>query len=709
MKRSAAVWLALVAGLAVSLPVMAQGEGAAGPAAARAAGGGEVLPITRLTLYRSGVAAYERRGSVRGSAGLMLPFSAEQLNDVLKSLQVLDLDGGRVGGVSFASKDPLSRRLESFGVPVGDGPALPVLLNRLRRQVVRVKMGGGAGIEGAVLSVETRVQPGMGKDARPAEEVYLNLVTAEGIRPLSLSLVTSVELVDPALNAELTRALAAMAGARNDRTRTLELALSGEGERRVVVRYVHEAPVWKSAYRLVMGDAEGGGGKGAMTLQGWAIVENTTDSDWTDVRLSLVSNRPVSFTMDLAEPLYLPRPGVPVPVIAGVRPREFGAGEAAVAASPASAPVAQRARREMRAEAADALAGAAMGKAMIAESLSAEELVNASPAAMASAGNAGEVFFFEVDQPVTVQRRRSAMIPFMTAGLSGRRVSVFNPADAGGAGGVALPLRAVEVRNDSGVPLLPGPVTVFDGAAYAGDAQVGQVPPGDKRILAYAVDLELTPTVTPEERSGVTRLKVVDGVIVQTIETRVSTAYAFRNRDAAGGRSVIVEHARRPGFVLEKPAAGEKAGEFERFEVEVSKGADARLEVVESRVEETRLAMTSMDLPTVVALRQDGRASEAVLTLFKSLGERRAALTAAQRELGRLEQEIGQNTTEQERVSRTMAGLPQNSEVYRGYLEQLARLSAGLEGLRERLPAARELVSQRERELEAFVRTASAE
>ena len=50
-------------------------------------------------------------------------------------------------------------------------------------------------------------------------------------------------------------------------------------------------------YRLALDDAH------APFFQGWAIVENSSEADWSDIRLSLVSGRPISFTMDLYQPL----------------------------------------------------------------------------------------------------------------------------------------------------------------------------------------------------------------------------------------------------------------------------------------------------------------------------------------------------------------------------------------------------------------------
>ena len=62
------------------------------------------------------------------------------------------------------------------------------------------------------------------------------------------------------------------------------------------------------------------------------MVENPTDEDWKDVRMALVSGRPISFQMDLYQPLYVPRPVVEMELFASLRPvaysGEHAAGEA---------------------------------------------------------------------------------------------------------------------------------------------------------------------------------------------------------------------------------------------------------------------------------------------------------------------------------------------------------------------------------------------
>ena len=69
------------------------------------------LPIRRVILYSNGVAYIERRGVVHNHAEIALSFKQSQVDDVLKSMVVLDLGKGRIGAVSYNSSAPPSARL----------------------------------------------------------------------------------------------------------------------------------------------------------------------------------------------------------------------------------------------------------------------------------------------------------------------------------------------------------------------------------------------------------------------------------------------------------------------------------------------------------------------------------------------------------------------------------------------------------------------
>ena len=103
---------------------------------------------------------------------------------------------------------------------------------------------------------------------------FLNLLTTEGLKSISFDAIRSVRLLDERLDSEMRKALEILSLGRDEKKKTVTLDFLGEGPRPVPVGYIQETPVWKTSYRLVV-DPEG-----KLFLQGWAIVENTTDMDW---------------------------------------------------------------------------------------------------------------------------------------------------------------------------------------------------------------------------------------------------------------------------------------------------------------------------------------------------------------------------------------------------------------------------------------------
>ncbi len=108
-----------------------------------------------------------------------------------------------------------------------------------------------------------------------------------------------------------------VAAAHDSQKKSVRLGFKGEGKREVKVGYVVENPIWKTSYRLVMGTDN------KPKLLGWANIENTSDEDWNNVKLTLVSSRPISFQMDLYPPLFIPRPVVEPALFATLRPQSY--------------------------------------------------------------------------------------------------------------------------------------------------------------------------------------------------------------------------------------------------------------------------------------------------------------------------------------------------------------------------------------------------
>jgi len=302
--------LTILLGLVLTVSLAAQDAppAAIAPATTRAAAGvPRKLPVRRVVLYKNGVGFFEHLGQVTGTERLSIDFTSAQLDDALKSLTILDLDGGRTGAVAYNSDAPLARRLGAINLPLEDGRSAAVLLGALRGARVEVNRAGVAA-SGRLIGVERRLTGGEGEKARERDE--LSIISDAGeVRVFELGPGTSVRLLERDLNDRVGRYLGLVASDRDRDLRRMTIDASGNGARRLYVSYVSEVPVWKTTYRLVLPSDAGA----TALLQGWAIVDNTVGEDWTDVDLSLVAGAPVSFIQQLSQPLYTSRPVVPLP------------------------------------------------------------------------------------------------------------------------------------------------------------------------------------------------------------------------------------------------------------------------------------------------------------------------------------------------------------------------------------------------------------
>ncbi|HVZ93228.1 MAG TPA: hypothetical protein VG797_01835 [Phycisphaerales bacterium] len=650
------------------------------------------LPIKTITLYRSGVGSFERRGTVTGDKTVQLRFETEQVNDILKSMVLLDLDGGKIAGVSYGSKEPLERRLKSFGVDISNAPDVASLLQSLRGSAVRIQTGDGPD-EGTILGVESRpIVERSDKNTDVITAMFVNLVTKKGIRSIPIPKIIAFELTDEHLNSELQQALAALAEHRADRLKSVDLRFTSGNDnnkdRRVVVAYVMEMPVWKASYRLVLPEAaKDGKDTGKPMLQGWAIVENTTDDDWRDVRLSLASGRPVSFTMDLYEPIFAQRPMVPVPVLGGILPRIYETARRQLA--PAEAPSAssmvsnQMAKESMRFRG-DLSMGRdeSTGRGGAPASMTLEDsdsvrvnLGDAAAQSQASAGEAGEQFIFTLDAPVTIERQRSAMLPILGTQITGRRVSIYNASD-----NPKSPMRGVQLKNDSGLHLMPGPIAVYDANTYAGDAQIPHTSRNQDRLLSYALDIDVNASTDTKQSSTVVKLQITGGLIRQTMREERSTSYHFDNFDSTRGRTILVEHPKTPGWdIIEPKKTTETADTVRRFDVPLDPSKSADLTVKEEMIQYSTLAVTSIDLPTILSYFKQGRASQAVVDAVKKAAEMQTKINDLNAQLARLKSERNDISKDQSRIRENMSRIDRNSELYGRYVAKLNEQESRLE------------------------------
>src|SRR5437762_12773070 len=89
------------------------------------------VPVRKVVLYKNGVGYFEHLGSVKGQQTVEIALPSSQLNDVLKSLTVIDLGRGQVSGVTYDSTAPLDRRLGELPINLGSAEGLVGFLNQI--------------------------------------------------------------------------------------------------------------------------------------------------------------------------------------------------------------------------------------------------------------------------------------------------------------------------------------------------------------------------------------------------------------------------------------------------------------------------------------------------------------------------------------------------------------------------------------------------
>src|ERR1700720_504272 len=264
------------------------------------------LPVRRVVLYKNGVGYFEHTGRVRGNQDIHIDFTSGQLNDALASLTVLDLNGGRISGVSYNSTAPFDKRLGALRLPVEEQTSVSKFLDGLRGSRLQV-MSGADAVSGRLLSVERKTRTAGGTTL---EVDIISLVTDSGeIREIEVTPLTRLRLADTGMHGEMNRYLALLASEREQDLRRMILAATGTGERQLFLSYISEVPVWKTSYRLVLTSNHAK----KPLLQGWAIVDNTVGEDWNNVELPLVPGAPQSFIQQLSQPYYGRRAVVPLP------------------------------------------------------------------------------------------------------------------------------------------------------------------------------------------------------------------------------------------------------------------------------------------------------------------------------------------------------------------------------------------------------------
>jgi hypothetical protein len=638
--------------------------------------GSQVLPVTKISIYSSGLGYYEHNGALNDKAVIRLPFKENAVNDALMSL-VLNDPASASPSVSYQSPNTLFQTLRSLKIDLSEEADIAGILSKLRG--VEVEVSAPSTVSGKIMSVEYRKRNPFGNETY---EPWLSLYTEQGIKMFDFANITAIKFKDPAIEADLKRALDLIAGSRNNDSRDLTINLPGTGSRKVSISYVIPSPMWKVSYRLDLG-----GGNAKPRLQGWAIVDNDGDVDWNNVELSLVAGRPASFIQNLYPPYYVFRPVLPLAIAGAADAVTHDQGFTPAAPPvprPESSPSAARARSPEGPAGVEGRAFAFYD--MDAEKASAGGVLETNISGAAAAA-AGEQFEFTIKNPVSIARQMSAMLPLTDAFVEARKLLIFS-----GSGPVNRnqnPRLGAELTNTSGIKLPAGPITVYDGGTYAGDALIEFWNEGEKRLVSYGEDLSVIGAVTNNTSNTFSSVTISGGVMTITRSQEYLRTYTFKN-NAAQEKLLIIEHPRNQGTTLNTPKADEETPAIYRFTVTLPAKGELTVPVRETRPIMERVTLLQLRPEAFLSYASSQELPANVREALQQAVNLRSAVNASQAAVTEAERQRTGFVSEQDRIRKNLEAAGGTTQQGQEYLKRLISLDDSIDKIDAELQTLRE-------------------
>jgi len=556
--RFRSVALALLALSASPLLGCAQDTSVKGPESAV-----PILPLKSVRLYEAGVGYFEREGKTEGRTSLPVP--PGHLDDALKTLVVLSRGGkAEVTGVAFPTSVTKGMARALAGLPASEeGPlGFRSLLNTMRGAHVVVRTRSGAEIPGRLVDVadsapdtpsqpndKTKEKGATEKDERPPSQRLVAVLLADSgdVMRFRDDEILGVRPTDPAFAARLGTALDAVSTQGTRKPRLMEVL--GNGSEPVTLGYLAEAPIWRTTYRLVLGDDD------RAFLQGWALLHNDTDEEWRGVHVELVNGQPDSFLFPIAAPRYARRELKTPDNTASTVPQLFD----------------NSADRMWGDHAEDAMGAGGLGLSGIGEGgggrgegiglgsigtvghgsgsgtgsgygaghgsfqgggqSSLLDVGNLARTAQAEAIEGGALFRYVLKKGLDLGAHSSALVPFVSVPLVSTAVTYVN------GGEVRSGVRFV---NQTKQTLPPGIISFFSDGGFSGESALPRLRPGEHKIVTFGDDLDVEVTTKNHKAQEAAQKVVYQGQVLEEHYVRTTTADYVVKNDATRPRHVAI-------------------------------------------------------------------------------------------------------------------------------------------------------------------------
>ena len=544
------------------------------------------LNVKKVIIFKHGVSYFILNGKQKGTGTFELEFKIDEMNDVLKSLFVLDTsENGYISSISYDAALDTSQLLKTIMLNVPDHDSFSSLITQIKGADVIINIGTSNKDTGTIMGIEFIEK--LSENIKITEKI-LTLLKSDGvITKIPFSEITSFEILNDDLKKDLKFFLdTVIAGKKKDSKKiTINCEAGGEeGDRTILVSYIRESPVWKTSYRLIMSKQQALDKK--CLLSGWALIENTTNQDWEDIELSLVAGMPVSFIYDFYRPIYIQRPVIQPPRVLSARPTDIEEGLEMDKFEDYKMKEAEAMPKlsKKRAVARGGMPPPAPGMGAVASTVGfAADMDDATLLDKVKAQTAtqtkdlGELFEYNISNPVSIKRKHSALVPILTEEINAKKILLYNKLEFG-----KNPNACLEITNNSGLTLERGPATIIYDNNLAGEAIVPFLNKDDTRLLNYAVEQAIIITHEEESQSqNVHRISFGGSYCYEYYYTNQKTIYKVKNKTNEE-KELYLDHPKQSGYkILESPIEPEETPNYWRFKINLKPKDAIKFEIKE--------------------------------------------------------------------------------------------------------------------------------
>lgn len=533
------------------------------------------LDVKRVIIFKHGVSYFILEGKQKGTGTFELEFKIDEMNDILKSLFVIDTsEKGYISSISYDAAIETNQLLKSIMLNVPDRDSFSSLVTQIKGAKVNLTIGSSDKISGTIMGIELLEK--LITNGKVTEKLLALLKDDGVITKIPFSEIKSFEIVNEDLKKDLRFFLdTTIAGKKKDAKKIIINCESGGDDaidRSIFVSYIRESPVWKTSYRLIMSKQQALDQK--CLLSGWCMVENTTNQDWEEIELSLVAGMPVSFIYDFYRPIFINRPVIQPPRVLSARPTEIEDGldmdkfadyEIGEGRSRSKGKRKEMMSRELASTGAvySTMPPPAPGGGAFGGVADASIMQKVRDQTSVQSKDLGELFEYNISKPVTIKRKHSALVPILAEEIKARKILLYNKNEHD-----KNPNACLEITNNTALTLERGPVTIIYDDNLAGEAIVPFLNKDDTRLLNYAVEQAVVINHEQEsENLKVHRVSLRSSYSYEYYFTKMKTEYKIKNKTNEE-KELYLDHPKTSNYkVKESPVDPEETPNYWRFKI----------------------------------------------------------------------------------------------------------------------------------------------